>query len=244
VQHKHPLALLLLALMLHTHVANAQKKIDCQELLWVRYALKLNINDTYQIRQEIEERTYWFPWRQHQFVSRTMVNRKLPKGWNAALGFTYFLQAWPQKPEVKVYENVTELRPQLELAYKQTFSEKWFIHHRYWAEFRFFEQPEGTFEFGNTRLRYKLEVSYSPTPKVTLKAFDEIFINAGKNIVINVFDQNRYGASVQYMMFKNFGIELGYLNWFQQRPSGVDFYIRDIFRLTIHHTITFKKSNI
>lgn len=234
------LFLIILVVFCSLHL-NAQKKIDNQQLLWVRYALKLKINDTYQIRQEIEERTYWFPWRQHQFVSRTHVERKLGKGWNAAVGFTYFLQAIPQKPEVKAYENVTELRPQLELAYKQTVSEKLTIHHRYWAEFRFFEQPDGTFEFWNTRFRYKLEVSYAPTPKVTLKAFDEIHINVGKNIVLNVFDQNRYGASVQFMPTRNFGVELGYFNWFQQRPSGVDFYNRDIVRFTIHHTINIKK---
>ena len=55
----------------------AQKKIENQELLWLRYFLKINLNDSYKIRQEFEERTYWFPWRQHQLVSRTHLERKL-----------------------------------------------------------------------------------------------------------------------------------------------------------------------
>lgn len=61
---------------------NAQKNIENQHLLWTRYYLKLKLNDNYQLRQEIEERNYWFPWRQHQFVSRTFADRKLGKGWN------------------------------------------------------------------------------------------------------------------------------------------------------------------
>lgn len=239
---KRPIILLILAFLLQTFASKGQKNIDHQQLLWLRYNLKVQLNTKYQIRQEIEERTYWFPLRQHQFISRTLVERKLAKGWNAATGLTCFLQAWPQEPNKREYENVTELRPQVELAYTQTFTEKWSLHHRYWAELRFFEQIDGSFAFSNTRVRYKLELSYAPSSKITLRAFNEIFINAGNNIVLNVFDQNRVGGSIQYLMFKNFGVELGYFNWFQQRPSGLDFYSRDIVRFSILHTLDFRKA--
>ena len=222
--------------------ANAQKNVESQRLLWTRYALKLKLNDKYQIRQEIEERTYRNPWRQHQFVLRTFAERKLGKTWNAGLGITYFQQSLPNDPEIKDYTNQLELRPQLEIAYLQTISDKIKLHHRYWSEFRFYEQSNGLFEYRNNRTRYKLELRYSPNPKVTLIAFDEIFINIGGKIVQNVFDQNRYGASVQYMPIKNLGLELGYFNWFQQQATGVDFYKRDIIRFTIHHSIDLKKS--
>ncbi|HZH70646.1 MAG TPA: DUF2490 domain-containing protein [Flavobacteriaceae bacterium] len=231
-----------LLLGLFSTSVNAQKNVDTQQLLWTRYYLKLKLNDNYQIRQEIEERAYWFPWRQHQFVSRTFAEGKLGKGWNAGIGFTYFLQSLPHDPEITDFTNQLELRPQLEIAYKQTISEKVILHHRYWSEFRFFEQPNGSFEYGNNRTRYKIEIRYSPIDKLILKAFDEIHINIGSKIVQNVFDQNRYGASVQYMPYENLGFELGYFNWYQQRKSGVDFYNRHIVRFTIHHTINFKKS--
>jgi len=225
---------------LFSTIAKAQKNIDTQHLLWTRYSLKLKLNDNYQLRQEIEERTYWFPWRQHQFVTRTFAERKLGKGWNAGLGFTYFLQSLPHDPEITDFTNQLELRPQFELAYRQIISEKMVLHHRYWSEFRFFEQPNGSFEYGNNRMRYKLEIRYSPIQKLTLKTFDEIHINIGSKIVQNVFDQNRYGASIQYMPIENFGFELGYFNWYQQRKSGVDFYNRHIVRFTIHHIISIK----
>lgn len=223
--------------------ANTKKNVDTQHLLWTRYYLKLKINDNYQIRQELEERTYWFPWRQHQFISRTHVEKKLGKGWNAGVGFTYFLQSLPHDPEITNFTNELELRPQLEIAYKQIISNKISLHHRYWSEFRFFEQPNNSFEYGNNRTRYKLELRYSPFNKIAVKVFDEIHINIGRKIVHNVFDQNRLGASVQYMPIKNFGIELSYINWYQQRKSGVDFYNRHIVRLTIHHVFTLKSKN-
>lgn len=215
----------------------AQKKIENQELLWLRYFLKINLNDSYKIRQEFEERTYWFPWRQHQLVSRTHLERKLNQNWNAAIGFTYFVQSLPQQPQITEYENQIELRPQFEIATLQEITSKISINHRYWSEFRFFEQPNGSFKYGNTRLRYQLEFRYSPIKKIYLKIFDEIHINVGNQITQNVFDQNRFGGSCQYMPFKNYGFELGYFNWFQQRNIGVDFYNRNILRFTIHHTI-------
>ncbi len=236
-----PTGILVLILTLTSTTLVAQKNIETQQLLWVRYSLKLKLNDNYQIRQEIEERTYWFPWRQHQFVSRTHLERKLGKGWNTGAGFTYFIQSLPHDPTATNYTNQLELRPQLEMANKQTVSEKISLHHRYWSEFRFFEQPDGSLEYGNTRLRYKLELSYSPIPQLTLRAFDEIHINIGRKIDQNVFDQNRYGTSIQYKPLENLGLELGYFNWFQQRKSGIDFYNRHIIRFTLHQSINLKK---
>ena len=233
--------LIVLLVVLFSTTINAQKNVETQHLLWTRYSLKLKVNENYQIRQELEERTYWFPWRQHQFVSRTFTERKLGKGWSAGLGFTYLLQSLPHDPEITNYSNQIELRPQLEITYKQLISEKFTLSHRYWSEFRFFEQTEG-FEFGNTRMRYKLELKYAIIPKLSFIAFNEILINTGSKIGFNVFDQNRYGASIHYLPIENLGFELGYFNWFQQRKSGVDFYNRHIIRFTIHHAINFKKS--
>src|SRR5690606_26882686 len=136
----------------------AQKSVETQHLLWTRYYIKLKLNENYQIRQEIEERTYWFPWRQHQFVVRTFAERELGKGWHAGIGFTYFLQSHPHKPEITSFENITELRPQLELGYEQSITDKIILNHRYWSEFRFFEQPNSSFKYSNNRTRYRLEL--------------------------------------------------------------------------------------
>lgn len=228
--------------VLISSIGYSQKNIDHQSLLWTRYQLKLKIDEHWSASQELEERTYWFPWRQHQFVSRTMAQYQLGKGWNVGAGFAYFRQALPQDAHKNVSYTQPEVRPQFELGYKQQLSIKFNLQHRYWTEFRFFKPENEDFQFGNYRMRYKLELQYVPTDKITLKAYDEIFINFGKNIVYNTFDQNRIGASIQYMPLNNLGFELGYINWFQQRPSGVDYFERNIIRLTIHQTIDLNKS--
>jgi hypothetical protein len=227
-------------LALFTLPVFSQKNIDHQSLVWTRYQLKLKIDDHWSASQELEERTFWFPWRQHQLVSRSMAQYQLGSGWNLGGGLTYFRQALPQDAHKEVTYTQPELRPFLEVGYKQSLSEKFNVQHRYWSEMRNFKPENEDFKYGNVRMRYKLEFQYQPTPKVTIKAYDEIFINFGENIVYNKFDQNRIGASVQYMPLKNLGFELGYINWYQQRPSGVDFYERNIVRFTIHQTFNLR----
>ena len=70
---------------------------------------------------------------------------------------------------------------------------------------------------------------------------DELMINGGKNVVKNTFDQNRIYAAFQYGVNKNIALELGYLNSFQQRASGVDYFDRDIIRFTFYHKINLHK---
>ncbi|MFA0960467.1 DUF2490 domain-containing protein [Roseivirga sp. BDSF3-8] len=222
--------------------AYAQKQVDTQHLVWTRYSLKAALNERYHLRQEIENRVYWPTWQQHQFVVRTFAERKLSEGWGSGLGFTYFRQTLPHAPDAENYTVRTELRPQLEVSYSQRLREKLSLHHRYWTEFRFFEQAGGGFAYGHNRTRYKLEVRYAVSGRTTLLAFDEIHLNIGRQVALNIFDQNRYGASVKYQASPALGAELGYLNWYQQRASGTDFYNRHILRATLHHFINLKKA--
>ncbi|WP_372756922.1 DUF2490 domain-containing protein [Mariniflexile sp.] len=230
----------MLVIVLSTKI-HSQKQIETQQLFWMRYNLSLKFNEDYKLRYEVEERLYHSPFRQHQFVNKVHLERGINKSWFAGIGFSHVVQSLPQNPQSEVTETQMELRPQIEIENKQKLLEKLFISHRYWTEFRFFEQPDNTYDFSNVRMRYKLELNYNLTEKITLKAFDEIHINVGNQVVHNVFDQNRYGGSFQLMPSRDLGFELGYINWFQQKKTGIDFYNRNIVRFTIHQNINMKK---
>ena len=220
----------------------AQKSIDHQQLLWVRYNLKLNLNQSFTLQQEFEERTYWFPWRQHQFLSRTHLEKSVGNNWKLGVAFAYLEQSLPNNPNIKNYDKVGELRPQLEISNCQNLINKLSLEHRFWMEFKFFEQSNNTFDFGYVKTRYRLEFRYELFNNTMLKVFDEIHLNLGQEIVNNVFDQNRYGSSIQIMTSNNLGFELGYLNLFQQKQTSGSFYNRDIIRFTIHNNFNLKKS--
>ena len=91
------------------------------------------------------------------------------------------------------------------------------------------------------RFRYRIQGDYDfwRKKKKYLKAivYDELMINAGKEVVNNVFDQNRIYVGLQYGINSSLALELGYLNSFQQRASGFDYFNRNIIRLGIYHKL-------
>ncbi len=168
----------------------------------------------------------------------SLPQHALPVYWKkVGAAFTYFLQTLPQDTESDEIINRTELRPQIELDYEQVLSGKWNLSHRYWNEFRFFENDNNSIEYGNIRFRYQLSINYQLMEKVYVVAFNEVLLNIGSNITNNVFDQNRLGGSIRYSIDKNWKADLTYINWFQQQPSGIDFFDRDILRVVVVYTI-------
>jgi hypothetical protein len=226
-----------------------QKNVENQQLLWYGYYNKLQINQNWVLNSEVQERHFYQPLVQHQLVFRTNLDRRILDDINVSLGFVVFLQS-PNDPESESTLMVPELRTDFGFNAKKKY--KYFnVNQRFKVEARFFHQTEnnelvGGYQFSNFRMRYQLGldiplIKKQDAEKLILKIKDEVMFNFGKNIVKNVFDQNRIYIGLNYPMNKNLAFEAGYLNWFQQRPSGTDFYNRDIIRFSVFHTINLKK---
>lgn len=226
-----------------------QKNVENQQLLWYGYYNKLQINQNWVLKSEVQERHFYQPLVQHQLVFRTNLDRRILDDINVSLGFVVFLQS-PNDPESESTLMVPELRTDFGFNAKKKY--KYFnVNQRFKVEARFFHQTEnnelvGGYQFSNFRMRYQLGldiplIKKQDAEKLILKIKDEVMFNFGKNIVKNVFDQNRIYIGLNYPMNKNLAFEAGYLNWFQQRPSGTDFYNRDIIRFSVFHTINIKK---
>ena len=226
-----------------------QKNVENQQLLWYGYYNKLQINKNWVLNSEVQERHFYQPLVQHQLVFRTNLDRRILDDINVSLGFVVFLQS-PNDPESESTLMVPELRTDFGFNARKKY--KYFnVNQRFKVEARFFHQTEnnelvGGYQFSNFRMRYQLGldiplIKKQDAEKLILKIKDEVMFNFGKNIVKNVFDQNRIYIGLNYPMNKNLAFEAGYLNWFQQRPSGTDFYNRDIIRFSVFHTINLKK---
>lgn len=228
----------------------AQKKVTDQKLVWYGYYNTLKFNDNWTLNSEIQERQFINPSGQYQLLFRSNLSRKLIENWNISAGLAFFLQD-PQDPESKSNLTVPELRPDIGFDSKQKLSFLT-ISHRYKLEARFFHDVEhdelvGGYRYSNLRFRYQLGFDIPIIKKetkeelISLKLKDEIMFNIGSKIVKNSFDQNRIYLGVNYKLNPAFSFEVGYMNWFQQRTSGVDYYNRDILRFSLFHTITLKK---
>jgi hypothetical protein len=212
--------------------AKSQKSITDQQLVWYGYFLSLQFNDKWYLQTEVQERHFINPVAQHQFLIRSDIHRALgASGWETSAGLCAFFQN-PNEPDAVVDLTVPELRPHIEFAYRQKTKFLTFDH-RYRAEARFFHQTniartslEDGFEFGHVRLRYRLQATV-PVWKLDDK----------RALKVKVNDEVLLYTGLSFDALPKLTFDLGYLNWFQQRPTG-DFYNRNILRFSVSQKIT------
>lgn len=223
--------------------AQSEKKIDHQTILWSRYYNQLTLNEKWSIHSEFDNRLFLNPVTENLFVIRTQIRYKLIEQVELGSGIGFFPVA-TQDPENTTNFLIPEYRSQQDIVWKNVFG-KTTISQRFQIDERFIRNasktellPGTTF---NWRFRFKLQAEYELLKKNNhfLKAIlhDEILLNAGKSIVKNTFDQNRIYAALQYGVNKHIAVELGYLNSFQQRSNGVDYFDRDIIRFSFFHKL-------
>lgn len=243
---------LLLVLYIQQSFAETKNK-TYQGLTWIRYNQSVKLPKNFVWNTEIENRFFIAKKaKQHQFTFRIVFLKQLPKKWNIGLGFS----AWSLANNDELHPTklmIPEWRPHLEISHQNKITDRLTVSQRIKAEYRFIKNTNKAFTetidgYTNSfRFRFQLAVNYTVYKKdeksLQLIAFDEIMLNAGKSIVRNIFDQNRFGVSARYNFNNKIGMELGYINWFQQRPSGIDFYNRQILRYTLHTNFEIKKKS-
>lgn len=234
-------------LILAAFIAEAQKVQTHQSLVWYANTTTIKLTDRWAVSFDVQERRFVGPGAQHQFLVRPTVIRDLGSGWDLGMGGCVFWQS-PQDPLSTSTLVVPELRPHMELNQRQKL--KYFrFNQRYKIEARFFhnvvdnELVEG-YTFGNLRFRYRagidlpfIKSSGKGPERLTLRLNDEILINVGEKIVANTFDNNRAYIGLATNITPALGLEVGYLNWFQERSNGKDFYNRNILRIALSQKI-------
>jgi len=99
----------------------------------------------------------------------------------------------------------------------------------------------------NWRLRYNImlqiplkgETIQPHVPNFVVQ--NEAFLNFGKQIVANTFDQNRFFVGMSYPFSKHLLGQLGYMNQFIQQPSGTVYVNNHTLRLFVFHTLDVRR---
>lgn len=251
IYNKNNLIFLLFLSYLLTFYTNvkAQKIVENQTILWTSYQTTININPTYFFAAETHERFFIHPLSQLQSITHIRFHKIFPQNWDAGIGFAFSL-ATSNKPYKTPPTPLTipEIRPYFEANYKQKLTHLQ-IEHRYRFETRFFHNVlnntalDNGFHFQNYRARYRLQATLpfwqnaEKKPIMSARISNEIFVNIGKKITYNPFDQNRLYAALIWHATQNLNFETGYANWFQQQSSGNNFYSRNMLRFGIQQKI-------
>lgn len=237
--------------LLFINEVHAQKKVSHQNLGWLGLNTTIEINKKWFFQNEIQIREFLDPLKRHQFFVRSHLHYKIAQsGYDVSAGICYFMQN-PNDPDALFRLSIPEWRPHLEFANKSSYN-KLILESRYRAEARFFHQTnrEKTelvdgYRFSNFRFRYRLQTTVpilklDKNNAIKFKLGDEVMLNLGSKININVFDQNRFYFSIGCNVYRDISLDIGYLNWFQELSDGT-FINRDIMQVAIFHKLSFKK---
>ena len=237
--------LFLLLLIGPVLIAQNEKVIIHQSMLWTRYYNILNLNEKWSIHSEIENRIFLDPIQESSVDVRFQGRYKLNQYIEMGAGLAYFISPI-QIPDTNDTFNVGDYRLQQDIILKQNIG-TYSISNRLQLDERWIENSDkkgltsGTYL--NLRLRYRLQVDHVFWEKEA-KYFkgiinDEIMFNIDHNAVYNTFDQNRIYIAGQMGFNKSLSLEVGYMKAFQQRPNGYEYLDRDIIRITL-----FQKLNL
>lgn len=208
----------------------AQRAVSTQQLLGYGYHLTLALSAQSHLQSEVQERRFIVPFAQHQFLLRSHLHRRLGRRLDLSGGFCLFFQR-PNDPLAQPRLAVPELRPHAEALFRSA-SGRWGFEQRFRAEARFYRQVnasrsalEAGYRYSNLRLRYRAQAALllrtlGEDRCVKLKISDEIHLNALRQGDVPRFDQNRLFAGLSADLRPGFSLDIGYLNWFQQRAAA------------------------
>lgn len=126
------------------------------------------------------------------------------------------------------------------------------VTHRYRQEQRWIRRPlESSFTYTN-RTRYQLRAVLplsggrmeSLQPRTLyLAVYDEPFVNFGKNVGRNVFDQNRAYAGLGYQFTKATSVDIGYMHQIVAQGNGVVFEQNHTLMFGLNFNPDFRRRN-
>jgi hypothetical protein len=164
-------------------------------------------------------------WQQGLF--RTGINYRLSStiilhaGYAEAETFAY--GAWPLAnngtfPEHRIYEQFTLRQP----VNKFLFTHRFRIEQRWLGRVKAGSNREIEDWLFLHRFRYQFRSQLSLSKKWYAAAADEIFIGAGKNVGVNIFDQNRIFLLAGYKLNTIVSLEGGYFNQTLQQGRRIN----------------------
>lgn len=225
------------------------KQTTHEEQLWLGYFNQTRISNRWGFWLDIHLRTTeHFATKFSKAIIRPGISFYVSDHVKLTAGYA-FINHFPERG----HENISqpEHRPWQQIQWHQKSGKFKFMQ---WVRFeqRFRRKIKNDDELAegynfNYRLRYNFMLMYplgkeAFAPKTLFIALnDEIHINAGKQIVYNYFDQNRFFAGLGLQLTSHSNIQLGYMNIFQQLSSGNNYQMLHCIRLFFFQNLDLRK---
>jgi hypothetical protein len=219
-----------------------QKQINKQSGVWLGYFNQTRLTDRWGLWLDLHARRTQFFDRWSTQIFRPGVTYYAGDNLRLTAGYAY-VRSFPAvglhtiRPENRLWQQVLWTSRQRRLQTLQ-----WIRLEERFNRKIANDQLQDGHDF-NFRFRYLLNLMVPLNrdfidAKTLFFAFnDEIHINAGKQITFNLFDQNRFFVGLGYQFTKQFNMQVGYMNQFQQLPSGNHFNSNNVLRVFVFHNL-------
>jgi Protein of unknown function (DUF2490) len=220
------LFLLLLIAAVKTNAQNDRLN-DFNNTNWLQCFATIPLNKKWSVHAEYQWRRTDVVKNWQQGLFRTGVNYKMNEHVILHAGYaeaeTYAYGNFPIAnngtfPEHRLYEQLTLRQP----VNKFLFTHRFRIEQRWLGKRKAGTEREVEEWLFLHRFRYQFRTQFALSKKWYAAAADEIFIGAGKNVGVNIFDQNRIFLLVGCKLNKNISLEGGYFNQTLQQGRRIN----------------------
>lgn len=233
--------------LLTAFFCQAQKTVLHTNYQWVQYFNQFRFSKNLTLFSDVSFRTIDTFSELSQITFRTGLGYPVTSSLSAVTGFacftTYGANSQLGRIEFRPYQDVNLAQPLGRIT----------VLHRVRAEARYFRSiADGAITSNssfNFRFRYRIFCAIpianlsetNPARRLLLNIGDEIFINAGKEIKYNTFDNNRFilGSTIEYN--PNLSFTLNYMYQYGHRNAAELYESSDIFTFVIVQRVALKK---
>ena len=226
--------LLLCSIITFSHAQPKQRQVNNQTQSWISINNTVRVSKHWGFVADVHYRANQIFASPNLYVARTGVSYWLDNNISITAGYAHLWLA-PTVTNWHTYSNENRIYQQVQVINKYN---KFSIVSRLRNEQRWQEKivndtSTHTNKFTN-RIRFleQINIPLFKNPKLpVLVLSDELSVQTGKEVVYNIFDQNRIFIGFKQQIKKNLLFDIGYMLVDQQKSTGYQFDQNHTFRL-------------
>ncbi len=243
------LIIFFLAALLPAMAGAQQKQVTKEEQVWLGYFNQTRLSSKWGVWTDIHLRTKEDFFTQFsQALFRVGLTYYLSNDAKLTAGYAY-VHHFPADNHRNVAQ--PEHRPWQQLQWHTRFQRlrlmQWFrLEQRFRRKIRNDDELADGYQFnfrGRHNILAQLALGGQPFRPGSLSFVlsNEVFVNVGKEIVYNSFDQNRAFAGIAIHVNQHDNLQVGYMNIFQQQAAGNRYRSVHVPRLFYFHNLDRRK---
>jgi Protein of unknown function (DUF2490) len=215
------------------------KTINTQYQSWFSVNSTLKVSPQWAIIADLHTRRNHFMADNNFYFARAGVQYIIDKNLSVAAGYGHFW-GYPTTKDWHTIAHENRIYQQIQYSskWKNTQILQRLRNEQRWQQKMVNDAYSGELRFTD-RVRYLLSLNipvFKNKKLPTLVLADELCLQAGKEIVYNTFDQNRFFIGIREQLRPDLSFDMGYMRVYQQKRSGFEFDRNHTFRLFFYYS--------